>query len=173
MDTILSAQGGRLFYELRDKQALAYSVTGFSAEGLARGMVGAYIATDPTNETRAAEGLALELERIRKEPVSVDELERARRYLIGNYEIALQTNAAIAENMMFNELYGLGYLEGRRFAEQIRSVAAEDVQRVAERYLDATMRVEAVIGPNGAAGVDVPPSGEDDGALPPPPTPGS
>lgn len=147
METILSAQGGRLFYELRDKRALAYSVSAFASEGLARGLIGTYIATDPVNEDTAVQGLIDELQRIRTELVTPEELERAQRYLIGNYEIALQTNSALAENMMFNELYGLGYLEGRRFPDQINGVTAEDIQRVAERYLEPSMQIEAIVGP--------------------------
>jgi zinc protease len=147
LETILSGQGGRLFYELRDQQALAYSVTAFSSEGLDRGLIGAYIATDPANETTAMEGLLTELAKVRESPVSDEELQRAKRYLIGNYEIALQTNGATAENMGFNELYGLGYLEGRRYASQINAITVEDVMHVAQRYLDENIRVEAVIGP--------------------------
>ncbi|HYC55024.1 MAG TPA: pitrilysin family protein [Candidatus Binatia bacterium] len=147
LDTVLSRQGGRLFYELRDKQALCYSVTSFSSEGYAPGLFGAYIATDPANEQRALDGLMVELEKVRSEPVKREELERAHRYLIGNYEIALQTNSAIAENMTFNELYGLGYLEGRRYADKIRAVDTEDVQRVAQRFIDLNARTEAVVGP--------------------------
>ncbi len=147
LDTVLSRQGGRLFYELRDKQALAYSVTSFSSDGYAPGLFGAYIATDPSNEHKALAGLLDELGKVRSAPVRNEELERAHRYLIGNYEIALQTNSAIAENMTFNELYGLGYLEARRYPDRIRAVGIEDVQRVAERFLHIETRAEAVAGP--------------------------
>ena len=92
-------------------------------------------------------GLLDELGKVRSAPVRNEELERAHRYLIGNYEIALQTNSAIAENMTFNELYGLGYLEARRYPDRIRAVGIEDVQRVAERFLHIETRAEAVAGP--------------------------
>jgi len=147
LDTVLSRQGGRLFYELRDKQALAYTVTSFSNDGYAPGLFGAYIATDPSNEQKALSGLLEELEKVRKAPVRTEELERAHRYLIGNYEIALQTNSAIAENMTFNELYGLGYLEGRNYADRVRAVGLSDVQRVANHFLDLDTRAEIVAGP--------------------------
>jgi zinc protease len=147
LDTVLSRQGGRLFYELRDKQALAYSVSSFSTEGYNPGLLGGYIATDPANEQRALDGLLTEFEKIRSEEVRPDELERAQRYLIGNYEIALQTNSAIAENMTFMELYGLGYLEGRRYAAHINAVDASTVRSVAQKFLTLDTRAEAVVGP--------------------------
>lgn len=147
LDTVLSRQGGRLFYELRDKQALAYSVSSFSTEGYAPGLLGGYIATDPSNEGRALEGLIEEFEKIRTSDIRPEELERAQRYLIGNYEIALQTNSAIAENMTFMELYGLGYLEGRRYATHINAVGAADVRRAADDFLTLDIRAEAIVGP--------------------------
>jgi zinc protease len=147
LDTVLSRQGGRLFYELRDKQALAYTVTSFSTEGYEPGLFGGYIATDPANERRAVDGLLLEFEKVRASDIRPEELERAQRYLIGNYEIALQTNSAIAENMTFHELYGLGYLEGRQYASHINSVTIPKVHEVARRILDIDARAEAIVGP--------------------------
>ena len=147
LDTVLSRQGGRLFYELRDRQALAYSVTSFSTEGYDPGIFGGYIATDPSNEKRALNGLLEEFGKIRTSPVRPDELGRAQRYLIGNYEIALQTNSAIAENMTFHELYGLGYLEGRHYADRIEGVNASAVLGAAQRFLTLESRIEAIVGP--------------------------
>ncbi len=147
LETVLARQGGRLFYELRDQQALAYTVTAFSSEGLAPGLFGAYIATDPDNEEKALAGLLEQLDKVRKKEVSSSELQRAQRFLIGSHEISMQTNGAIADTMAFNELYGLGYLEDRKYAEQIRAVTIEDVKRVAEKYLDPSIRSEAVVGP--------------------------
>lgn len=147
LDTVLAGQGGRLFYELRDKRALAYAVTSFSAEGYDPGLYGGYIATDPANEGTALEGLIEQFELARTTDISQEELERAQRYLVGNYEIALQTNSAIAENMTFNELYGLGYLRGREYADRIRAVDVEAVRAAAGRFLDLDRRSEAVVGP--------------------------
>jgi len=147
LDTVLSRQGGRLFYELRDKQALAYSVSSFSTEGYAPGILGGYIATDPANESTALDGLLGEFEKIRTSNIRTEELERAQRYLIGNYEIALQTNSAIAENMTFQELYGLGYLEGRNYAKHVNAVDTQKVRAAADRFLTLDTRAEAIVGP--------------------------
>lgn len=151
LDTVLSRQGGRLFYELRDKQALAYSVSSFSTEGYAPGLLGGYIATDPANEETALGGLLGEFEKIRDGDIRPEELARAQRYLIGNYEIALQTNSAIAENMTFMELYGLGYLEGRNYGAHVNAVDAAAVRTAAGEFLAVNARAEAIVGPPKAA----------------------
>lgn len=147
LDAVLSRQGGRLFRELRDKRGLAYSVTAFHTEGMAPGLFGGYIATDPDNEQPAIDGLLEQLALVRTELVDGDELERARLYLLGSYDIALQTNGAIGDEMLFNELYGLGYLNGRQHAERMNAVTPEDLLRVAQRYLDPEKVTIAVVGP--------------------------
>jgi len=155
LDNILSGQGGRLFYELRDRQSLAYSVTAFFTKGLARGLFGGYIATDPSRAGIAANGLLDEFAKLRDEPAEASELARSQRYLIGSREIGLQTNGALAEDMTFNELYGLGYKTGWEYAENISAVTLEDVQRVAREYLDPKVRAEIVVGPPDTAGANV------------------
>jgi len=147
LETILSRQGGRLFYTLRDVQGLAYTVTAFSSEGLADGLFGAYIATDPANAGKAIHSLLSELEKVGAQPVAPEELERAQRFLIGSHAIALQTNGSIADEMLFNELYGLGYLHGEHYEDRIGAVSIEDVQRVAHKYIRPDIRTVVTVGP--------------------------
>lgn len=155
LDNILSGQGGRLFYQLRDRQSLAYSVTAFFTKGLARGLFGGYIATDPSRAGIAVNGLLEEFAKLRDQPAEAGELARSQRYLIGSREIGLQTNGALAEDMTFNELYGLGFKAGWKYAENISAVSLEDVQRVARQYLDPDIRAEIVVGPPDTAGIKV------------------
>ena len=151
LDNILSGQGGRLFYELRDRRSLAYSVTAFFTKGLARGLFGGYIATDPSKAEVAAKGLLAEFAKLRDRAAEPSELSRAQRYLVGSREIGLQTSGALAEEMAFNELYGLGYRAGWKYAESIQAVSLDDVRRVARTYLDPSIRAEVVVGPQDTA----------------------
>jgi zinc protease len=146
MEAILSRQGGRLFYELREQRALAYSVTAFGVEGLAPGVVGVYVGTDPGKVDEASTAARAELQRIRDELVSSDELDQAKKYLTGSYEISLQSNSAQCEEMGFNELYGLGYDNGRRYLAFINTVTKEDVRRVARQYFDDETHTLVVVG---------------------------
>jgi zinc protease len=147
LDQVMSGQGGRLFYELRDKRSLAYSVTAFFTKGLAKGIFGGYIATDPANADVALHGMLEEFRKVREAPVSDQELQRAQKYLVGSRAIALQTNGAMAEDMAFNELYGMGYLNGREYADKILEVRRQDVERVAREYLNPDIRSEIAVGP--------------------------
>jgi zinc protease len=146
LEAILSRQGGRLFYELREQRALAYSVTAFGVEGLAPGVVGVYVGTDPGKVEEATTAVRAELHRAREELVEAAELDQAKKYLTGSYEISLQSNAAQCEEMGFNELYGLGYENGRRYLAAINAVTTEDLRLVARKYFDDNAHTLVVVG---------------------------
>lgn len=147
MNTILAGQGGRLFVELRDRQSLAYSVTSFSLEGIDPGYVAVYMGTSPEKVRRAIAGVRRELERIRRETVPAEELERAKRHVVGSYEIDQQRATSQTANLGFNELYGLGLGESRAYPEKILAVTAEDVRGVARKYLRMDRPVAVLVRP--------------------------
>ena len=146
---ILGGQGGRLFYELRDKRHLAYAVGAVSVEALDAGMFFLYMGTRPENRNEALNGMMEEIRKITESPPSAEELYRAKEYLAGSYEIGLQTVASQATNLALNECYGLGWKESEMFPERIRSVTAEDVSRVAGKYLKVDRYVLAELVPEG------------------------
>jgi zinc protease len=150
IEAILSRQGGRLFLELRDRQGLAYSVSAFSAEGVDPGIFGVYFACAPDALERAVDGVLRELERLRDEPVARAELEDARKFLLGSYDISLQTNAAQCDELLFNELYGLGVDGGDRYREAIAGVTPAAVQATARAYFTLSAYTLAVVGPKRA-----------------------
>ncbi len=147
LNAVLSSQGGRLFLELRDKQSLAYSVSSFHFEGLDPGALGVYIATTPEKVETALKGIRQELQELRSTPISSEELERAKKYIIGGYEIDLQRNGAQAADMSFNERYGLGWDEFMRFPERITALTAEDVLRAARKYIRLDAPVLGIVTP--------------------------
>jgi len=149
-EAVLSRQGGRLFLELRDRQGLAYSVSAFASEGVEPGVFGVYFACAPDAVERAVVGILAELTRLRDEPVPAAELEDARRYVLGSYDIALQTNAAQSDDLVFNELYGLGLDGGARYRKAIAAVTPETVRAAARKYLTLDAYTLAIVGPRPA-----------------------
>jgi zinc protease len=147
LEAILSRQGGRLFLELRDRQGLAYSVSAFASEGVDPGVFGIYFACAPDVVERAIVGVLVELARLRDVPVSADELGEARKYLLGSYEISLQTNASQSDELAFNEVYGLGIDGGERYREALVHVTPAAVQAAARGYFTLNAYTLAVVGP--------------------------
>ncbi|MBI2370628.1 MAG: insulinase family protein [Deltaproteobacteria bacterium] len=149
LNGVLAGMGGRLFTELRDKQSLAYSVSPFEISGLEPGAFGVYMGTSRGKLRQSVEEVLRLLREAREQSVGQEELDRAKRSLVGAFEINLQRLGALASHLAFDERYGLGYDYFRRYPEQIMKVTAEDVQRVARKYLDLDRYVLAVVGPEG------------------------
>ncbi|MEW6615684.1 MAG: pitrilysin family protein [Thermodesulfobacteriota bacterium] len=147
LNTVLSGQGGRLFMELRDKLSLAYAVASFFQDGIDPGFIGVYIGTSPEKLDTAIDGIKKELKKVREKKIDSAELERARRYLLGSFEIGLQTNSAKSATMAFGERYGLGYSYFMEYPERIAEVTNDDVLRVARKYLDLDRYSLAVVSP--------------------------
>jgi zinc protease len=147
LNGILSSMGGRLFLILRDQQSLAYSVYAANEDGLDPGFIWVYIGTAPEKEETALGGIIAQLERIRTEPVTAEELERAKKSLIGGFEIDLQRNSNQASHLAFDELYGLGYRDSELFAERIQGVTAEQVLKAAQTYFKLDAYVLSVVKP--------------------------
>ena len=142
-----SAQGGRLFRELRDRQGLAYQVGAYSMEGVDPGYFAFYIATSPQKIEAVTRGIQVEVERIKTTPITASELKRIKHYLVGNYEISLQRKSTLASLLAFNESYGLGYRAYERYADSLLSVSVGDIQRVAKKYLMDSRRVVVIVRP--------------------------
>jgi zinc protease len=150
LSAVLSGQGGRLFVELRDKKSLAYSVTSFSMEGVDPGYFAVYIGCGPAKTQEALDGIRGELRRVREEPITAAELDRARTHLIGTQAISLQRNSARAAVYAFDECYALGADASSRYAERIAAVSAQDVLAAAQRILLPSREVIALVAPEGA-----------------------
>jgi len=155
LDAILSGQAGRLFMELRDKLSLAYAVTSFVHEGIDPGFIGVYIGTSPEKLDLAIDGIKNELRRVKEETINPEELERAKRSVIGGFEIGLQTNSAKAGTMALSERYGLGYSNATEYPKRISEVTSDDVLKVARRYIDLDRYSLAVIRPPNTCGSSV------------------
>ncbi len=149
MTEVLSGQGGRLFMELRDRQSLAYSVSAFSKDGVDPGIVGVYIGAAPEKKDKAVSEIFKQLERLTVEEITPDELNRAKKSLIGGYEIGLQSVDSQAADAANNELYGQGYDFYKDLPEKINAITAAGVMEAARRYLTLDAYTISIVGPNG------------------------
>jgi len=145
LNSILAGQGGRLFLELRDKKSLAYTVTSFLSPGIENGFFGIYIGTAPGKESEAIDGIKNEITKLLKSGITEDELNRAKNYIVGNFEISLQQNASQAGKIAFDEIYGLGWDDYKTYSDKIYGVTKEDVVNVAEKFIDLDKYTLAIV----------------------------
>lgn len=136
----------RLFEEVRVKRGLSYSVSSTLA---ALKHAGLFIGSVQTKNDRAYESLDIidrEIARLAKDGPDAEELEKAKKYLIGSYPLRFDTSAKIATNLLdieFEEL-GLDYID-RRNAE-VAAVTAADIRRAANRFLVGAKMLTVLVG---------------------------
>jgi zinc protease len=147
LDGALAGQGGRLFNELRDKQSLAYALSFMAHPNLDPGFIGVYMGTHPDKLEKAIAAALRELRKVKEEGLTEEEVERGKKYLIGNFEIGLQTNGAQANQMSLDELYGFGFDHYQKYPQEIQKVTKEDVNRVAKQYFNIESYAIAIIRP--------------------------
>jgi zinc protease len=126
---------GRLMVEIRIKKGLAYDVESYLA---ARKQLGSFRVVIQTKDESAKEATALarkELERLQREPVSEVELQGAKSFLIGNFPLKYSAQQDYARFLAQIEFYGLGSDYPERYAKLINEVTADDILRVAKKYL--------------------------------------
>ena len=131
MQAVLSGQGGRLFIELRDKASLAYTVSPIRMDGIERGYFGAYIGCSPEKGDLAVKMMLEQFRRLMDETIAQNELDRAKRYLLGRHDIGRQRTGNVADALLFDELYGLPFDESEKFAEKLAAVDAKSIQALA------------------------------------------
>jgi zinc protease len=143
--SIGSGLGGRFFDELRDRQSLAYTVHAYSSEHQLGGSFISYVATSPEKEEVARAGLLAEFARLREEPVTEEELERAKRYEIGSHAIRQESCGAVLGDMIDAWMLGTGLSELEQHDQRVSAVTADDVLRVSREYFEPSRRAEGVV----------------------------
>jgi zinc protease len=127
--------GSRLMDDIRNRKGLAYSVESFFD---ARKLLGSFqilLQTKTSSTEEAIRAVMENVERIRSEPVSEQELEDSKSYLVGNFPQKLSSQSRIASFLSQVEYYGLGLDYPEEYPRLIGSVTTEDVLRVARSYL--------------------------------------
>lgn len=137
MNFILGGGGftSRLLDNIRTKAGLAYSVSSGFTASKDPGSFQISLQTKNTSANDAIRRACDELSRIRTEAVSDEELEGAKLYLTGSFPLRFDSNRKIAGFIAQIEFFGLGADYAERYAERIRAVSKEDIQRVAQQYL--------------------------------------
>jgi zinc protease len=147
MNDILSGFGGRLFNEVRSRQGLAYSV--YASWSPQFDYPGIFVAGGDTKSESTVpfiQGVLKEIDRIRREPVSKEELQRAKDSVMNSFVFNFDDPSKVLSRVMRYEYFG--YPKDYLFQYQ-RAVAAttvQDVQQAAERNIKPTQLVTMVVG---------------------------
>jgi len=134
---VLGRQGmmGRLGSRVRDEQGLAYYVSSHLPSGIGPQPWTVSAGVHPDNVERALSAILQEIDRLRDDGITDEEMDDCRSYLTGVLPLALETNQGIANYLLGLEEHGLGLDFITRYPDILASVSRDDVRRVAREYL--------------------------------------
>lgn len=137
----------RLFREVRERRGLAYSVGASTSRYADIGTFAISAGVSPENLTEATKVILEELRRLVDEPVSEEELTKARDYTAGSFRLGLESTMSLGQRAGDN-LLTMGRIEPvDEVVAQYKAVQPEDVQRVATRIFRSDNLAMAVVGP--------------------------
>ena len=139
--------GSRLFLRIRERLGLAYYVGAQHFVGLAPGFFAFYAGTSAEHAARVEEEFNSEVQWLRGEGLSSEELQRSIHKILGQRKISRQELGGLAMAHALDELYGLGFNHSRDEDARYASMKADEVLSAARKYLVPERAVIATILP--------------------------
>jgi len=136
----------RINLNLRERHGYTY---GARSQFAFRRHAGPFVVAAPVrNEVtlQSVSEMLLELRRIRTGDLEARELDDVKSYLMGVFPATVQTASDIASRLVDMELYSLPEDYFDRYRENIANVTKEDVERVAQKYLDPDRVLIVIVG---------------------------
>lgn len=140
------SMSSRLFQSIREKLGLAYSVYSYPTSYTGTGTLTLYAGTGEKQAKEVLSRMVEEMERVRKDGVTKEELMRCRDQLKGSYLLGMESSGA-----RMNALGKTLLLQKREYSEQetlrrIECVTMEDIERILPVCLDLTNASTALVG---------------------------
>ena len=147
MNTILgSGFSGRLFKNLREDKAYTYGAySSLDADELV-GIFSAGASVRNGVTDSAITQFMIELEKLRNEPVSKEELTLAKSFIAGTFARSLESPQTVAGFALNTDMYKLPADYYETYLQRLEAVTIEDVSRVAKKYITPSKARIVVVG---------------------------
>lgn len=87
-----------------------------------------------------------EIDRLRQQAPSADELQRIQHYMSGIFVLNNSSRGSLISQLSFVDLHGLGDDYLRTYVQKVNAVTAEEVHRIAQKYIDPARMTIVVVG---------------------------
>jgi predicted Zn-dependent peptidase len=138
----------RLFQEVREKRGLAYAVGSYTEQFTECGMVAMYVGTREDNVAEACEIIGRELDSLRVDGASDEELQRAKEHVKGRMVLGLEATASRMSRISRAVLHDVPLLSLDEMLARVDAVSAEDIAGLADQFYDPGRLSAACIGPS-------------------------
>lgn len=147
MNQVLGAgASSRIFMNLREEKGYTY---GAYSRFDTRKLSGEFEATAEVRTSVTGDSLKeffYELNRIRDEKVSEEELQDAKNFLAGVFPIRAETQEGLTGLIVTQKVYDLPEDYLQTYRDNVNSVTVEDVQRVAQKYIHPDKIAIVIVG---------------------------
>ncbi len=142
-----TGMSSRLFVRLREEMGVGYYVGASNSAQSDHGMLMIGAGIDSQRSAEVVEAVLLECNRLRTELVSEQELTKTKQFVLGNFEMSLESSDEVADFYGAQEILRQPIESPKAFMQKIKAVTAKDIQRVAKKYLILKHLNIAMIGP--------------------------
>lgn len=148
MNSILGggAFSGRLMQNLREDKAFTYGARSSLSTDPVMGRFTAYANVRNEVTDSAVVEFLYEIRRMASEPVDAASLETTLNYMTGSFARSLEQPETVARFALNTALYDLPEDYYATYLEKLNAVTADDVQRMAEKYLRPENMYITVVG---------------------------
>ena len=147
LNTLLGGgMSSRLFQNIRERQGLAYAVFSELSPYRDTGCLSIYAGTSLESARKVVESITNEFRQLKEQPISDEELRRAKDHLKGSLMLSLESTASRMSNLARQEMYFGQFFSLDALVENIEAVTAGDVQRIARTFFDARQIALTVLG---------------------------
>ena len=137
----------RLFNDIRTKRGLAYGVGGGIGTNFGHpGILQIAIGTKSQSTIESIQAAAEDIDNLRKQPISEDEIRRAKDSILNAFVFRLDSPDKILGERMTYEFYGYPPDWLDKYQTEIKKVNVADVNRVAAKYLHKDQLAVLVVG---------------------------
>ena len=147
LNTVLGGgMSSRLFQTIREERGMAYSIYSDLSPYRDTGTLCVYAGTSAGKALEVVDLILDEFRKLKQEPLSVEELTRAKDQVKGNILMGLESSNARMANLARQEMYFHEFITVDEIIARINDVAVDQVRTMAQRLFDAERIAVTLLG---------------------------
>ena len=147
LNTVLGGgMSSRLFQTIREERGMAYSIYSDLSPYRDTGTLCVYAGTSAGKTLEVVDLILDEFRKLKQEPLSVEELTRAKDQVKGNILMGLESSNARMANLARQEMYFHEFITVDEIIARINEVSAAQVQMMAQRLFDPARIAVTLLG---------------------------
>jgi predicted Zn-dependent peptidase len=147
LNTVLGGgMSSRLFQTIREERGMAYSIYSDLSPYRDTGTLCVYAGTSAGKALEVVDLILAEFAKLKQEPLSAEELTRAKDQVKGNILLGLESSNARMANLARQEMYFHNFFSVDEIIARIEEVDAAQVQAMAQRLFDSERIAVTLLG---------------------------